>query len=192
MAGISPHDEPGGPIPPPGLPEDGDSLADRLVAWLCYGGAAIAALSVLISLATTGYSVLMRYVLGTPITWIDELSGYLVVAIVMFGAAEALRRGDHIRVDLLTASLRGRSLMAARIVWMVMVIAVMGALLASGWTAVTFSYDFGMYSEGYLEMPMWIPQSMLIAGALLVLAAAGMRIFNALRARDEAGESPPQ
>jgi C4-dicarboxylate transporter DctQ subunit len=160
------------------FPETG--TFERAIAYLAHAGAAVAAVAVLVSLATTSYGVFMRYVLGTPVTWVDELAGYLVVAIVMFGAAEALRRGDHIRVDLLTSRLSGIWLKIMRLVWGGFVIALMGALTISGWVAVTFSYDFGMYSEGYLEMPMWIPQSMLIIGAVLTILTALARIGAAL------------
>ena len=148
---------------------------------MCIGGAAIATLCVLITLITTGYSVFLRYALGKPITWIDELSGYLVVAIVMFGAAEALRRDDHIQVDIVTARLRGRALACMRVVWMAMVIAFTAVLLISAWGTVTFSRDFGLYSDGYMEMPMWIPQSLLIVGSVLLLLAAIAKISWAIR-----------
>ena len=169
----SPEDRGGSPACP--------NIIERWDRRLCIGGAAVAALSVLITLVATGYSVIMRYALGKPITWIDELSGYLVVAIVMFGAAEALRKDDHIQVDLLTAALKGYWQASMAVLWMLMVIAFTVVLLVSAWRAVTFSYDFGMYSEGYLEMPMWIPQSLLIVGSILMLLAATAKISRAIR-----------
>ncbi len=156
-------------------------IIERWNRRLCLAAAAIAALSVLITLGATGYSVFMRYVAGRPITWIDELSGYLVVAIVMFGAAEALRRDDHIQVDLLTSAAKGGALAFLRVLWMAMVMAFTGVLLVSAWGTVTFSRDFGMYSEGYMEMPMWIPQSLLIVGSILMLLAAVAKISAAIR-----------
>ncbi|TIX76508.1 MAG: TRAP transporter small permease subunit, partial [Mesorhizobium sp.] len=64
-------------------------------------GGALSALLILVVLAITAVSVFNRYFLGRPLMGVDEATGFLVVAIVMFGAAEALRRGDHIRIDLL-------------------------------------------------------------------------------------------
>ena len=51
----------------------------------------------------------------------------------------------------------------------------------SAWRTVGFSYGFGLYSDGYLEMPMWQPQSLLIVGSVLVLLAAIARIGQVLR-----------
>ncbi len=154
------------PLPP--------SLPGRLIRGLTFVGAAIAALLVIVMLASVSYSVFMRYVLGTPITWTDELSGYLVVALVMFGTAEALIKGDHFGVDLLTTRLRGAKKRAVAIWGMIAVILVGCAILYSAILMVRFSWDFGMYSEGYMEMPMWLPQSALIVGSiLLIVTAAG-------------------
>ena len=143
------------------------------VAWL---GATIATVLVLVTLVTVGYSVFKRYVLGTPVTWTDELSGYLVVAMVMLGAAEALRRGDHISVDLITGKIHGLTKHWLGL-WSLAAVALFSAaIIYSAVLMVRFSYDFGIYSEGYLEMPMWIPQAILLTGAglLLVVALTGI------------------
>ncbi len=154
------------PLPP--------SLIGRLIRGLSFAGAAAAAVLVIVMLASVSYSVFMRYVLGTPVTWTDELSGYLVVALVMFGTAEALIKGDHFGVDLLTSRLRGSRKKAVAIWGLIAVVLVGCAILYSAILMVRFSWDFGMYSEGYLEMPMWLPQSALIVGSvLLILTAAG-------------------
>ncbi|MCG8652591.1 MAG: TRAP transporter small permease, partial [Pirellulales bacterium] len=87
----------------------------------------------------------------------------------------------HIQVDLLTGRLAGRALKPIRVLWMAFVVAFGTALLLSAWRAATFSYDFGMYSEGYLEMPMWMPQSLLIVGSALLLLAAVAKVAWALR-----------
>jgi TRAP-type C4-dicarboxylate transport system permease small subunit len=162
-------------VPPPSLPE-------RLIGRLTRFGAAVAAALVLFTLAVTGYAVVLRYVLGTPLTWADELSGYLVVAIVMFGAADSLLRGEHISVDLLTGKFDG---LARRIVdlWSMLAAALFACALAySGYLMLRFSIGVDMYSEGYLEVAMWKPQAPLIIGAVLIVLAALARIITLLRA----------
>ena len=143
-----------------------------MVGALSWAAAAAGAGVVLLMMAVVGYSVVNRYILGTPITWTDELSGYLVVALVMLGAAEALRRGDHISVDLLSSRLEGRNRHVAAIWSNVAVLIVAGAILISAQETLAYSVNFEILSEGYLEMPMWIPQSFLVLGpALLALVA---------------------
>ena len=131
-----------------------------------------------------GYSVLMRYLFNHPQTWTDELSGYLLVLIVMMGLAEALRRGDHIGVDLLTSRLSEKGRRLIEIWGMLAVIAFSTILLTSSWQMVAFSYSVGLISDGYVEAPMWIPQSTQLIGFSLLILAAVNRLIQLLTGFD--------
>lgn len=150
------------------------SRLDAAIAMVSRIGGGLSALLLLVVLGVTALSVFNRYVLGRPLVGVDEATGFLVVAIVMFGAAEALRRGDHIRIDLLfdKAGPRGRWWLE---LWSQLAIIIFAALLMrAAWHTVAFSRQFEAYSTGYLSIPLWIPQSTMVAGAgLLVLAAVG-------------------
>lgn len=139
-------------------------------------GGAVGAVLIVVVLAVTTVSVFSRYVLSRPILGVDEGTGFLVVAIVMLGAAEALRRGDHIRIDLVLDA-AGPRLRRVMELWSHAAVLVFAALLfRTGWHTVTFSRSFGAYSDGYLALPLWIPQSALLVGAVLLglQAAAGL------------------
>lgn len=45
--------------------------------------------------------IFFRYVLSTPLTWSEEAARYLNVWAVLLGAALAVKRKDHLRVDLI-------------------------------------------------------------------------------------------
>jgi C4-dicarboxylate transporter DctQ subunit len=141
------------------------ALASTLFVALGAGFALVMALSIT-------YSVILRYVLNTPQVWTDELMGYLMVALVMFGLGETVRRGDHISVDLVTARLGPRGQAAARIWGLVAMIAFAAVLLQRSWDMVAFSRMVDLLSDGYLAMPIWIPQSSLLIGfALMILSS---------------------
>jgi TRAP-type C4-dicarboxylate transport system permease small subunit len=152
--------------PPP------QTLLERLV-WCC---GLLSAVLILYILGITVTAVFFRYVLGTPLLGVDEQVGFLVVATVMLGAAEALRRGDHIGIDILTerASAPVRRWLDA--LGFIAILIFAGVLLVSAWHTVTFSRQFGAYSTGALEIPMWIPQSALLVGALLLGLVALSRL----------------
>ncbi|WP_299665665.1 TRAP transporter small permease [uncultured Ruegeria sp.] len=162
------------------LPVSGVERAVRLVT---LAGAAIASLLVLIVFAMVAYSVFMRYVLGTPVTFSDELNGFIVVAMVALGAGEVLLRGEHFGVDLLTERAGPRVQWLVDIWGMIGVILVASAVLYSAVLMVQFSYDFGVYSEGYLGVQMWIPQGFLLIGMIILILAAIARIFTLLKVR---------
>ncbi len=147
---------------------------DRLVGAACWLGLAVSAAMLLSSFALVAYSVAMRYLVGRPVPWVDELVGYLLVAIVMMGAADALRRGEHISLDLLTDRLPARAKPFASALALAAVMVVGAVLVIAGLDTVAFTQMLGIRSTGYLAVPMHLPQLLVpIGGGLLAVAAAG-------------------
>lgn len=160
--------------PPSGAAERWVGHLSRLFAW---GGVA----TLLAATLAVLYSVVMRYFVGQPQTWSDELIGFLTVATVMLGAAEASRRNDHVEVDLLTARAGPRMRRVAALWACVAVLAVAGVLLAGGWEMVAFSRMTGRLSEGYLEAPLWIPQLAVPVGMAALIVVTVVRTIRLLR-----------
>lgn len=156
------------------------SLPERVVAAVSLAGGAISCLIILAVLALTAVSVFYRYFLARPIMGVDEATGFLVVAIVMFGAAESLRRRDHIRIDILFDRLGPKAHWWLELWSYGAVLAFAVLLLITAWHTVLFSRMFGAYSTGYLSIPMWVPQSTMVVGAILlglVALTMALRLF---------------
>src|SRR5690606_1323172 len=120
------------------------------IAWVNKAAMAVAAASLLVSVALIGWSIVMRYVFNRPPVWVDEVIGFLLVGIVMLAAADVLRRGEHIGVDVLTANLRGRA-----------------RLWAQAWSSLS------VLAAGYLEGPVCSLRRLRpLGGLLLALTAA--------------------
>jgi TRAP-type C4-dicarboxylate transport system permease small subunit len=160
---------------------------DRLVRALARLGIALAALALLASMFLIGYSVVMRYFLNQPAAWVDELAGYLLVAAVMLAAADALLEGEHIAVDILTERLSARGRRWTALGGLVAVALSAALLTVEGADMVGFSRMVGLMSNGYLAVPMWLPQLLVPAGAALMLAAAVVAFVAAWRSP----EAPP-
>lgn len=157
----------------PGVP----LLFEKYLEGLVKLGGVISAVLIMLILALTVVSVICRYIIGQALLGSDEATGFLVVATVMFGAAEALRRGDHIGIDVLTDLASERVRFCLGILAHIAVLVFSGVMLASAWRAVTFSLRFEAYSIGALEMPLWIPQSTMLIGAVLLGLVALSRII---------------
>ncbi len=156
----------------------------RLAAVIGIIFGAVASLMLVVVLAITAFNVAGRYLFSAPIRGAEEATGFLVVAIVMFGVAETYRRGDHIRIDILT------EMCSRRMVWWLdllahgVVLTFGVVLLRTALHTISFSRMFGAYSPGYLQIPTWIPQTALVVGgALLSLMALLRMIDHLLRAR---------
>ena len=167
---------------------------DRVVRRFALLGIALAAISLLGSLALVVYSVVMRYFLNQPAAWVDELVGYLLVACVMLAAADALLEGEHLAVDLVTERLGPRGKRLTLLAGLAAV-ALSALLLAiEGYDMVAFSRMVGLMSNGYMATPMWIPQLLIPIGAALMLLAALVAMVSALRspnARPPDSHHPP-
>jgi TRAP-type C4-dicarboxylate transport system permease small subunit len=146
-------------------------LIYRAIRLLTDAAAAAAAASVLVMLALVSYSVGMRYLLNSPKPWVDEVVGFLLVGSVMLAVAEALRRGEHISIDLVTDKLGPRARRAAAVFALLAVLATAAALLWEGWETVAFARMLGLMTDGYVTLPLWTLQLLVpIGGALLLLA----------------------
>jgi TRAP-type C4-dicarboxylate transport system permease small subunit len=147
-------------------------LFERLVRALSRLGIALAAAALLVSLVLIAWSVVMRYFFNHPIAWVDELVGYLLVASIMLAGADALQEGEHIAVDIVTERLTRRGRRVVLLIGFVSVAISALLLVVEGYDMVAFSRMVNLLSNGYLAVPMWIPQMSVPIGALLLLAAS--------------------
>jgi TRAP-type C4-dicarboxylate transport system permease small subunit len=153
----------------------------RHVRWLARLGIALAAIALLASLVLIVYSVAMRYVLNQPVAWVDELVGYLLVATVMLAAADTLLEGEHIAVDIVTERLTRRGRWLTLLGGLVAVAVSAGLLAVEGADMVGFSKMVGLMSNGYMAVPMWIPQLLVPIGAVMMGVAAVAAVIAAWR-----------
>lgn len=154
-----------------------ESLAVRVlgkaIEWINTAAMTLSAAAVLVSLALIGWSIVMRYVFNRPPVWVDEVVGFLLVGIVMLAAADVLRRGEHISVDVLTANLRGRARLWAQAWASLSALAAAVLLVVNGWETAMFSRMLDVRAEGYLEVPVyWLMLLLPLGGLLLALSAA--------------------
>ena len=153
-------------------------LSRRIVAPLAWIGGALSTLLILFTLVLIVVAVVRRYVLADPLRFTDEVTGWALVAIVMFGAAEAYRRGDHIAIDLLTSRASPRAQRVLGAVSDLAVLAFAGVLGWSAWHAIAFARGFGMYTIGHIEVETWILQTPLVAGAVLLGLSAVAKLVD--------------
>lgn len=146
-------------------------LLEAAVALLCRLGALVGALTGLVCFALVCLSVGWRYFLGRPQPWIDYVAAWLVVALVMFAAAETQRREEHIGVEELTARLPRGPRRAARILAAAAVAATAAVLLWEGLATVSFSRMVGIATD-VEGVPIWWVQTLIPLGAALLLAAS--------------------
>ncbi|MDJ0686783.1 MAG: TRAP transporter small permease [Alphaproteobacteria bacterium] len=149
--------------------------------------ARIAGFAVLGCVVIITVEVLIRKTFNISIVGADEISGYVLAISVTWGASLALIRRAHVRIDVVQAR------MPARVRAAFDLLALFSMLLLSvffAWYATNLlrtNIRTGAISNTHMEIPLWIPQSLWVAGfwvfaaVILIVIPATVR---ALMGRD--------
>ena len=143
------------------------------------GGYAAGAVAVLLTVLVAA-SVIARRVLNAPLLITEEVSGYMVAAVVFLGLAYTMKEEGHIRADILLRHVPPRARAVLEIVATVIALGFAGLLLAGSWRLVAEFYTQGSLSFRYLQTPLWIPGSVLIVGAALLALQLAAQLLKRL------------
>jgi len=93
--------------------------------------------AVLSSIAISVVGVFFRYVIGSSLSWVEEMAGFLLLIVITVGIGAAVRRGSHLRVDMVIQFIPGTK-KALNFIADVFALGVMTVLFVF---AVEFAYD---------------------------------------------------
>jgi TRAP-type C4-dicarboxylate transport system permease small subunit len=101
----------------------------------------------------------------------DAYAGYLMAASGFLALAHTLKHGEHIRVTLLVNALRGRWKRAFE-VWALVAATLLALLFAFYASRLSWqSYVFHDISTGNDATPLWLPQSAMALGTIILALA---------------------
>ncbi len=142
-------------------------LAAR-IEWLSDAAGAVAGAATLGLTVMVAAGVVARRVFNAPFLFVEELSGYVVLAIVFLGLAHTLRVGGHVRVELVIDSVGGAARTALRGAAIVLAGVWAVVFLLAATYQVSEFYTQGILSFAYLQTPLWVPGSFMVVGGLLL------------------------
>jgi TRAP-type C4-dicarboxylate transport system permease small subunit len=155
----------------------------RFLDKLYAAGAALAAIFLVLIAALTLSQVIGRAI-GVVVPDAGDLAGYAMAASIFLALAHTFRSGGHIRVNLLLIHVQ-RRLRHALECWCLALLAVIGGLFALfAMRMVMDSFQFGDVSTGMMPIPLWIPQTSMAFGALLLEIAVIEETVRAFRGRE--------
>lgn len=165
---------------------------DRLyAAGFVLAALALVAIAVLVLVQVAGRIIdrsliaLGREPVGIAITSLSEMGGFLFVGAAFLALAGTLRAGGHVRVTMLTDNLPAPM---ARLVAVPVLLGALGLCafaLYSAFVQARDSYTFDAVSFGMAKFPLWVPQSVMVAGLLLLAISLVDELVALLR-----GETP--
>lgn len=125
--------------------------------------------------------MLGRKVFSFSLQGIDEIGAYTCGIIGAFGFAHALVTRSHVRVDFLLSRFPVSMRALLNLLAMLSLAAFSWLCVWRAWHVVLESRELGATAATPLATPMWIPQSIWLAGYLMFALVAGWAAIDALR-----------
>jgi TRAP-type C4-dicarboxylate transport system permease small subunit len=173
------------------LTKNGDhGVLERKINLLEKGCTFVASVAFVVMLVIIAVGTLSRYFLGRPLMFVDEYSGYLLVAMGFLAMVSAVKRDLHITVDIVTKALPEKPR-----AWLDVGAQCIGIFIAAVlfWLSLTFCYEnyaTHMLSSTIMETPLWIPQFFIPLGWAVFVIFVGIRIRNNVRSIRKSGKEP--
>ncbi|NYT57593.1 TRAP transporter small permease [Alcaligenaceae bacterium] len=139
-----------------------------------------------ISLFATAAIILAQIIgrmLGILIPSSDEFAGFAMGAATFLGLAYTLRADGHIRVNLFTQKLSPSVRRPVEICVLIIGVAVMSYFTWYNASLTYSSYEFNDVSAGLIPVALWIPQSVMTFGTLLMTVALLDELILTIRGR---------
>ncbi len=123
------------------------------------------------------FNVAMRYIVGRPLVWGEDVAAFLLVAIIFGSLGYTALHGGHIRVDVLIVKLSPRK---QKVVRLVVDVLSLGVLVVFTWQA--YSYVLGSFLNDRViralyEYPAYLPQAMIPLGLTLFCLVVAYQVY---------------
>lgn len=130
---------------------------------------ALAAVAVLVLVGLMSANVLLRYGFSLGSVWAQELEWHLMAPIALFGMVWALKRGEHVRVDVLYDRFPPRAKAVADIVACLLGLVIAAAIVWLSWRYVgqSFANNEGSANPGGIPFR-WLLKGLIPAGFVLL------------------------
>lgn len=160
--------------------ETGPGRAQKAFAFTVLGQLSryVSLLAVVAMVSIVSMEVFLRYVLGSPTIWVTEYSGYLMLVVVFFGAPFVQLTDRHVDADLVSnlMSPATRHDLKLAMIWAELIV-----LTIIGWKFLGFVHSefvTGTRSWGLLATELWIPESIIAIGYVLLGAATLAKVID--------------
>lgn len=138
-------------------------------AWLTRLGGLFSALLLVYAVLHVLLDIVLRVGFGTSTHMMSELVGYAVGAMTFLALAYTEEQNGLIRVGLLRSSLSPQNLIRLDVICLSCTFLICSFVAYYIWLVVKRDYIRGRLSIGMAEIPMWIPQAVLLVGLLIFL-----------------------
>ena len=128
----------------------------------------VSGLGVLAMGVILGYEVVCRYFFNAPTIWAQETATYLYMWTMLAAASYTLQEGKHVAVDLLLERVPVRLKHVLEVATGAIGAIFCAIVSLQAYQMIEATVRFGKVSATPLRVPLWIPQSALLMGFVLL------------------------
>ena len=144
-------------------------------------GVGVLAMTLMVS-----YDVLMRYFLDDPQLFVDDLTSFLLVAIIFLGAGPVFYRGGHIRIDLVTSRLKTKTQSRMRVITLSIGIVLLGIVIYETMVSTVAAFQTGRVSA-VMNYPLWAGMIFIPLGLILMAFFMMVQLVKEMKGKAEKG-----
>lgn len=152
----------------------------KLIATLA---SAIGGVLIAILVGITALAVFMRYVMNTPFQWTEEISGFLMIWIIMLGAISCEWRRQHLTIDFAVGALPAGP---RRVIEIIVGLASAGVLVWMAWLGWQLAQTAAFKRTQILRISWFWLDLAVVVGAGLTALVVLWRLFAKAEPADEA------
>lgn len=138
---------------------------------LIFVGSGYLAACFLVGICALVIAQILGRLFGVVVPSADEFAGYCLAATSFLALAYTLRSNSHIRVSLVLSRLPSRLRTVFEIGCVFTALGVSAFLTFFTLEMIWFSYAFGDLTQGLVPIPLWIPQTTMGLGTILLTLA---------------------
>ena len=128
----------------------------------------LASIALIVLIVLTSSGVIMRYVVGQPYTWLEEVQLFCMVWIVYCAAGAAFRTGNHVAIEMVVEMFPVKVQKIIGYIIDAIVLAVLAFLFINGITFINMLLESGR-STSMLKIPYWFDYGILLVSCLSMM-----------------------
>jgi TRAP-type C4-dicarboxylate transport system permease small subunit len=145
----------------------------------------IAGLLLVFQMLSVCLEVVLRYFFNSPTIWVVEITSYMVLLVPFLSGAYVLKKGAHVRMDLLIKTMRSDIRLIFFVVTSLIAMVVCLVVTWYGIKVVADLYQTGFRTQTFLMLPKWPIISIIPLGTLLFFIEFMRQISSSLSKDNE-------
>ncbi len=143
---------------------------------------------VLLQVGATMLDKVMVWLTGEPIGWFvpsyAEFTGYFRGVSGWLALAFTFQAGNHIRVSLVIRNMHGLPRQAIELFCVTLTLLLVGFFSYQAVLLTMQHYKFGDVDSGSVAIPLWLPQTAMAAGLIIMTAALAGELWTLLKGKE--------